>query len=586
MGQFSSGDPPIASPLRASSFGILRQDSWQTLDALDSPYPRANSRLSYLSDKFSLSPDPRSWGSDLNPDLIENDDALHNPDTENDKNDAKHLLLNKRGILNVGCLVAMCMSLLFLFIGYPVIMYATHERRKSSGYNLGGINSTGQIPSIGNFGLIDLDTPEEAYIKRSYKDGKLLQLVFSDEFNTDGRTFYSGDDPYWEASDLHYWATNNMEWYDPAAVTTANGSLVITFREKETHGLHYEGGLLSSWNKFCFTGGYFEAAVQLPGASNVAGMWPAIWTMGNLGRAGYGATLEGMWPYTYDTCDVGTAPNQTLNGLPYAATVEGDWAYDYALSYLPGQKLSRCTCDGEDHPGPKHPDGTYVGRSSPEIDMFEAQMGGEPLMGQVSQSAQFAPFNRSYKWNSSTDNMIITNAARSEKNGFVGNVVQEAASVVTYTDQRCYEYVEDCYSIFGFEYKPGFDDSYITWISDERVAWTLNAAGVGADEAVEISARPIPQEPMYMILNLGMSKNFGDVDFDHLIFPQHLRVDYVRVYQPADAINVGCNPEGFPTVDYIERYMDAYTNPNLTTWRADYGQPFPKNSFIESCDGD
>src|SRR5260221_1516722 len=47
-------------------------------------------------------------------------------------------------------------------------------------------------------------------------------------------------------------------------------------------------------NKFCFTGGYIEAAVQLPGPNNVIGMWPAIWTMGNLGRAGYGASLEGL----------------------------------------------------------------------------------------------------------------------------------------------------------------------------------------------------------------------------------------------------------------------------------------------------
>lgn len=47
-------------------------------------------------------------------------------------------------------------------------------------------------------------------------------------------------------------------------------------------------------NKFCFTGGYIETSVQLPGASNVVGLWPAVWTMGNLGRAGYGATLEGM----------------------------------------------------------------------------------------------------------------------------------------------------------------------------------------------------------------------------------------------------------------------------------------------------
>jgi len=46
-------------------------------------------------------------------------------------------------------------------------------------------------------------------------------------------------------------------------------------------------------NKFCFTGGLIEASVQLPGTHNVVGMWPAIWTMGNLGRAGYGASLEG-----------------------------------------------------------------------------------------------------------------------------------------------------------------------------------------------------------------------------------------------------------------------------------------------------
>ena len=47
-------------------------------------------------------------------------------------------------------------------------------------------------------------------------------------------------------------------------------------------------------NKFCFTGGYIESSVQLPGANNVLGFWPAIWTLGNLGRAGYGASLEGL----------------------------------------------------------------------------------------------------------------------------------------------------------------------------------------------------------------------------------------------------------------------------------------------------
>jgi len=68
-----------------------------------------------------------------------------------------------------------------------------------------------QIPEIpGNWGLIDLDTPKEVYTKPSYFDSKQeMQLVFSDEFNTDGRTFYPGDDPYWEAVDLHYWQVNN-----------------------------------------------------------------------------------------------------------------------------------------------------------------------------------------------------------------------------------------------------------------------------------------------------------------------------------------------------------------------------------------
>jgi beta-glucan synthesis-associated protein KRE6 len=81
-----------------------------------------------------------------------------------------------------------------------------------------------------------------------------------------------------------------------------------------------------------------------------------------------------QWPYTYDSCDVGTAPNQTLNGLPLAATVNGDPQANGELSYLPGQRLSRCSCPGSSHPGPMHSDGTFVGRSAPEIDVFEAQV--------------------------------------------------------------------------------------------------------------------------------------------------------------------------------------------------------------------
>ncbi len=104
-----------------------------------------------------------------------------------------------------------------------------------------------------------MDTPEDAHYFTSWRDGKQWRLVFSDEFEEEGRSFYPGDDPYWEAVDLHYWVrlgpccrtsfiltvsqeTNNIEWYDPAAVTTINGSLALTLSAKETHGLEYQGG--------------------------------------------------------------------------------------------------------------------------------------------------------------------------------------------------------------------------------------------------------------------------------------------------------------------------------------------------------
>ena len=97
--------------------------------------------------------------------------------------------------------------------------------------------------------------------------------------------------------------------------------------------------------------------------------------MGNLGRAGYGATTDGLWPYTYDACDVGTLPNQTLNGEPIAATNTGNQPeFNFALSFLPGMRLSACTCPGEPHPGPVYRDGTFVGRSAPEIDVLECEL--------------------------------------------------------------------------------------------------------------------------------------------------------------------------------------------------------------------
>jgi hypothetical protein len=146
-----------------------------------------------------------------------------------------------------------------------------------------------------------------------------------------------------------------LEWYDPAAIITKGGALVITLSEQDpefNHNMSYRGGMMATWNNFCFTGGgqsrsfgicsitqynrtvpfnlnpAFYASVNLPGSSNALGyvsslysrsIWSylnvvfgqvsdenfidedlvcehglAVWAVGNLGRVGYGASLEGM----------------------------------------------------------------------------------------------------------------------------------------------------------------------------------------------------------------------------------------------------------------------------------------------------
>ncbi|CAE6417346.1 unnamed protein product [Rhizoctonia solani] len=547
-----------------------------------------------LASTYSLDPDPAHWGmKGMQLEDIEPDDDLHNPEAQwDDKHDRGSVSM--RGVLNVGCLAVLITSVLVLFAGYPLIDYFTNPQASTLGaYNLGGINASGQVPELPSHrGLVDADTPKSAYTRKSLSDGTTYELVFSDEFNVEGRSFYAGDDPYWEALDLHYWSTNNLEWYDPAQVTTTGGSLRIELSAKHEHGLNYTGGMLSSWNKFCFTGGYIEANVSLPGSSKTYGLWPAVWTMGNLGRAGYGASLEGTWPYTYDSCDVGTLANQTdpaTNG-PAAAHTGGVSSSKGEMSYLPGQRLSACTCtsesDGSDgqkmvHPGPKRND-RYVGRSAPEIDVLEAQVDQHTLVGAVSQSGQWAPFNAAFVWDNSSTNLVISDPASSKLNTFIGNEWQQTTSVVTNTNQNCYTQTGGCFSTYGFEYKPG-NDGYIQWANDGKMVWEVKAAGMGADSKTMIGQRPVSQEPMYILANLGMSYNFGPIDFGHLVFPAYMLVDYIRVYQPANQRNIGCDPPDYPTAEYINTYIEAYTNPNLTTWVGDYKQRMPKNRLIDSC---
>ncbi|KAI9500235.1 hypothetical protein GGI25_001170 [Coemansia spiralis] len=481
------------------------------------------------------------------------------------------LLWSGHGWCNVVTLFIILIVLLFVFIGLPVLSHFdwghkhTHTTAPVSDYDLALHELALNYTSVGQAldpksALVDSDSPQG--LTWTSVESKVWKLVFSDEFNKDGRTFAAGEDANWEAVDLWYWPTRDMEWYDPHHATTAGGNLVITLEKNESHsGLPYTSSMLQSWNKRCFQGGYLEARVSLPGDGKKSGFWPAIWTLGNLGRAGYGATTDGLWPYTYNSCDDGVLLNQTNS----------------ALSMLPGQRLNACVCSG-DHPSPG------VGRGAPEIDIFEGSVSNSILS--LSMSNQVAPFDYHYAiqkskythfWNELSSGQDDT-PNMSRYNSYIGGSYQQSVSGLHYMDPSYAGGKK--FMTYGFEYRPG-PKGYIRWFVDQKPVWHLDARAVGANALSKISQRVIAEEPMYIIMNLGISSGFSYVD-PGLDFPAHMYIDYIRLYQDPDNVRLSCDPPDRPTGEYIQNHPRAYYNANLTRWKQT-GYSWPSFKLSNSC---
>jgi len=149
-------------------------------------------------------------------------------------------------------------------------------------------------------------------------------------------------------------------------VTTNNGNLVIKTDSAsatwsswnwetlsmDNYTLPYQSGMISSWNKFCFTGGVLEVSVKLPGSEINGGLWPALWLLGNLVRAP-AASSFGLWPWSYNKCklDMDESDNShNSSGLTYQLIS--------ACNATPGFGLN-----------------PYQGRGAPEVDIFEVSSG-------------------------------------------------------------------------------------------------------------------------------------------------------------------------------------------------------------------
>lgn len=501
----------------------------------------------------------------LHIDEKEPDDYIHNPDPIADAYLDKHRFLNdfkhmdKRSAGGLIGLLALFLGAIALFVVLPALTYSGVVDHGEG--DVREILTFYSYPTLGAIrtSLVDPDTPKDAYEKTS-KSGDTWQLVFSDEFNAEGRTFYPGDSQFWTAPDIHYDATKDLEWYDPDASTTKNGTLQLRMDVFKNHDLFYRSGMLQSWNQMCFSQGHIEVSSKLPNFGNVSGLWPGLWTLGNLGRPGYLASTEAVWPYSYESCDAGITANQSSED---------------GISYLKGQKLSACVCDGEDHPNPG------VGRGAPEIDILEGEIDTTLKVGVASQSYQVAPYDIWYI--PDYDFVEIHNSSTTVMNTYCGGPFQQAISAVTTLNTSWYEFGDTDghhFQKYGYEFMSDNDDGYIRWFVGDNPTMTLNAAALHPDG--NIDWRRVPKEPMSIILNLGISNNWAYIDWPSIMFPVTHSIDYVRVYQPPNAISITCDPPEYPTYDYIQNHLNAYQNPNLTSW-ADAGYSFPKNALLNNC---
>lgn len=148
-------------------------------------------------------------------------------------------------------------------------------------------------------------------------------------------------------------------------------------------------------------------------------------------------------------------------------------------------------------------------------------------------------------------------------NAYKGGPFQQAFSGLSNLNNDWYD--GKAYQKYAFEYKTG-DDGFITWYVGDAPTWTMYADSIGPNG--NIGKRVIPEEPMAVIANLGMSNSFAAINLEEIAkqLPATMRVDYIRIYQDEGSEQITCDPEGYPTTEYIRKHPEPYNNPNLTDW--------------------
>jgi hypothetical protein len=484
-----------------------------------------------------------------------------------------------------------------------------------------------------NGGWVDEDTPEEKRVTKSLIDGTEYKLVMSDEFNVEGRSFKDGDDPTWTAldksdDDASAAGGGSLIFYNSSMVTTTkDGKLELksiidktewehfdVVKQKYHHiTKHFKSSMVQSWNKFCFTGGIVEVDIMLPGDPHIGGLWPAVWLLGNLGRATYEGSTNNIWPWSYDTCDRKKQEAQTISA-----------------------------CNAQNHFGLN----PFQGRGATEIDIIEVSTGKAsdileatnprltyPYADVTLQIAPGITENRPTSGHLPTTEDTLTASGFTEflaqnwykdleTNGnttinpyFYGTYLAETkpqepvhrnknqvfqADAVGAATQLTKSHFQKMHTL-RLEWQPGPGGRLDWYMKNYKINSNTSITGDGngqdwvrvftvKDESLNVTGAQIPVEPSSIIMNTGISSTWGfpagvpddcakcydcsnatcacsfNPGFCNMMKKNvSMFIDYVRVYQSDDhdahvglPHSVGCDPVEYPTKEYIKGHEYLY----------------------------
>eukprot|EP00545_Synedropsis_sp_CCMP1620_P006884 CAMPEP_0119010080 /NCGR_PEP_ID=MMETSP1176-20130426/4779_1 /TAXON_ID=265551 /ORGANISM="Synedropsis recta cf, Strain CCMP1620" /LENGTH=714 /DNA_ID=CAMNT_0006962689 /DNA_START=104 /DNA_END=2248 /DNA_ORIENTATION=+ len=487
-------------------------------------------------------------------------------------------------------------------------------------------------------GFIDMDTPLDKRTTTSLVDGSVYDLVMSDEFNVPNRSFKDGHDPVWTALDksdddsssagggsLHFY---NSSWI----TTTEEGMLKIRASTAKTEWDRFDrvkqewkhektgfkSGMLQSWEKFCFTGGILEVDIIFPGDAFIGGMWPAVWLLGNLGRATYEASTNNIWPWSFDKCDRDLQPAQTISAC--------NEQNHYGLHPFQGRgatEIDLIEVMTGDSGGPlpstdppiEIPYADFTLQVAPGIKTNRPQSGGSPVRtnkkaanGHVTPTEQTWYDGLVMKGNTSINPFFYgTYLGETKPNEPVTRTKKQAfqADAVGAIHQLTAAHFNTTHT-FRLEWQPG-PGGRLDWFAKSHKrhnangTYSMEGDGLGEDwvhafslkdeSLTELMGSQIPNEPSSLILNLAISSTWGfpyDVpkscekcfdctdpkcacNFDPGFCSQMkgdgvaMYVDHIRVYQSNDPSahvgdnhTLGCDPPAYPTAEWIEGHQYRY----------------------------